>query len=282
MDYTKDNLVDDQTIDSLLDDNQPVDDQEIETTEEVTQEDEDTDQQEDQSKDDQESVEIKQQKEAPKEQQKEVENKQSVDWDSDENPYKKRYSDSSREATLLSQREKGYKERFEKLNSTEVTEEDIKSEYPNIDLDIESEATKIILQDNIRAKRERQKEKLELEKTSAVTQFRTQMDLIKKNSPEIAQNEDDFYKFIMEKDPDGTIKDLSILASHYKDVVLPKKQEKQISKNPTLLKSNGGKDQSSTKKEIDVQQLQNLRKSNPAEYRKLVLSGAIKDEDIDL
>ena len=35
MDYTKDNLVDDQTIDSLLDDNQPVDDQEIETTEEV-------------------------------------------------------------------------------------------------------------------------------------------------------------------------------------------------------------------------------------------------------
>jgi len=283
MDFKKENIVDDQTINALLDGKQEEESIDSDSDEEI-EEAKNTDLDEE---DDQEEIKVEQ-KLVEEIQPKKEQPKNSIDWDSEENPYKQkadnletRYSDSSREAQLILQREKGLKERLEKLNSAEVTEDDIKVEYPNIDLEFESEATKIILKDQVRARRERQKEKVELERSSATTQFKTQMELIKKDVPEIATNEEAFYKFVMEKDPQGTIKDLSILVSHFKDVVLSKKEIKNISKNPTLLKNNGGRNLNTAENKIDINQLAKLRQNNPSEYRKLVLSGAIKDSDVD-
>ncbi len=197
----------------------------------------------------------------------------------DNEKLKIRHSDSSRENSLNQIKIKSLEERIDKITSSEIPEEELieqaKKLFPAMkSWETMTEAEKETAKSYVEATHYFRKEKLEKELEKAKKIAELQMEKVKLTHPIVADNENDFAKFVTEKDPQGLIQDLSVLADAYelKKLKQANKPKKQIQKNALMRTTSVQEEQ---KPKLDQDAIKRLRESNTGKWEEYILKGKI-------
>lgn len=192
--------------------------------------------------------------------------------------YKKKFTESSREAQLLQGRLKEMERTIGELTAEDIpTDEEMKTVDPN--WDFYSEMEQRMFKKNVALERKLNKT------TGALTGFisdqkrRTELDEIISSKPELKGKEKEFEAFAARPNNKGVPMETLVSAFLYevKDELPPEPDDpNKIQGQPVLNSGGAGKGIQSKTEQYTLEEAQNIRKTDPTKYNELIRKGIIK------
>ena len=188
----------------------------------------------------------------------------------------KKFSESSREAQILMQKNKQYEDRINSLTSHNVNDEELREAYP--DWDLLNDETKRAYRDIYSTK-----------KATAATN-KLVMDMYEERKwnedfaktveshPDLKGREAEFKQYAYKPTHKGV--NLEVLAKSFLFDVKPPAPAKETPKGAALEPGSAGQNSTPPKQKLSAEDIAAIRTNNPSLYREMLASGKIRPEDL--
>jgi hypothetical protein len=184
----------------------------------------------------------------------------------------RKFSESSKEANILLAQNKTLQERQTFTN--QPTEDDLRKAIPNYDAMVPNE--QFIAAQNYRLEQKLTAIEAKEKQRDADTAWDREISKFAISDAKLDGREDEFKKFANKPTHRGV--DLSLLKSAFLNETTT---EAKVERSPGLERGSGGTRDVTTTKKWDAETVLNLKKNNPKEFHRLLVSGQLNPDDIE-